>query len=73
LTTRDVVPAEPENSPSPEYVPETASLPAGAAELLHAPLPFDKVAVQSGVDPVTNVTEPPGVGKPAPLVVTVAK
>jgi hypothetical protein len=37
------------------------SVPIGAAEELHEPLPFDKVAVQSGVDPAEKVTEPLGV------------
>ena len=49
------------------------SVPAGAAGELHVPLPFDSVAVQSGVDPVLNVTDPVGVGNPVTLVVTVAE
>jgi hypothetical protein len=70
---RDVVPAEPENSASPEYVPETVSLPAGAAEVLQDPLPLDRVAVHKAVEPVVNVIEPLGVGRPVPFVVTVAE
>jgi hypothetical protein len=42
----------------PAYAPEIASLPAGAAEELHDPLPLNNVAVQSDVDPVENVTDP---------------
>jgi hypothetical protein len=61
LTTRLVVPVEPANTLSPEYVPEIVSVPIGAAEELHEPLPFDNVAVQSGVEPVENVTDPLGV------------
>jgi hypothetical protein len=37
------------------------SVPIGAAEELQEPLLFDKVAVQSGVDPAEKVTEPLGV------------
>lgn len=44
--------------PLPEYVPNTRSLPSGAADELQDPLPLDNVAVHSGVDPVENVTEP---------------
>jgi hypothetical protein len=58
LTTRVVVPVELENEPLPAYVPEIASLPAGAAEEVHDPLPLDNVAVQSDVDPVEKVTDP---------------
>jgi hypothetical protein len=72
LTTREVVPVEPANALSPEYNPETVSVPTGAAEELHHPLPSESVAVHSGVDPVVNVTEPVGVGTPVSLVVTVA-
>jgi hypothetical protein len=36
------------------------SVPRGAAVELHEPLPLDNVAVQSGVDPVENVTDPIG-------------
>jgi hypothetical protein len=42
-------------------VPEIVSVPTGAAEELHEPVPFVNVAVQSGVDPAENVTEPLGV------------
>jgi hypothetical protein len=49
------------------------SVPTGAAEILHEPLPPDNVAVQSGVDPVENVTDPLGAGKPVTFVVTVAE
>jgi hypothetical protein len=72
-TARVVVPLDPPNSVSPEYAPETGSLPSGAAEELHEPLPFDSVAVHSGVDPVVNVTDPVGAGNPVTLVVTVAE
>ena len=71
LTTRDVVPVDPAKSVSPEYAPEIVSLPTGAAEELHVPLPFNNVAVHSGVDPVVNVTDP--VGVPDPFGVTVAE
>jgi hypothetical protein len=71
LTTRLVVPVEPANTLSPEYVPEIESVPIGAAEELHEPLPFDNVAVQSGVEPVENVTDPLGV--PAAVDVTLAE
>jgi hypothetical protein len=47
------------------------SLPTAAAAELHEPLPFDNVAVQSGVDPAENVTEPLGV--PVAVDVTVAE
>jgi hypothetical protein len=73
LTTRDFVPVDPENTLSPEYVPEIVSVPIGAAEELQEPLPLDNVAVQSVVDPVENVTDPVGVGMPATFVVTVAE
>ncbi len=49
------------------------SVPSGAAEILQEPLPPDNVAVQSGVEPVENVTDPVGVGNPVPFVVTVAE
>jgi hypothetical protein len=49
------------------------SVPTGAAEELHVMAPFDNGAVQSGVDPVENVTDPVGVGTPGALVVTVAE
>jgi hypothetical protein len=71
LTTSDVVPVEPANTPSPEYDPEIVSVPTVAAEELHVPLPLDSVAVHNVVDPVVNVTEP--VGVPAVSVVTVAE
>jgi uncharacterized protein YaaQ len=71
LTTRLVVPVEPANTLSPEYVPEMVSVPIGAAEELHEPLPFDKVAMQRDVDPAENVTEPLGV--PVAVDVTVAE
>ena len=72
-TTRDVVFVKPMNTPSPEYAPEIVLVPAGAPEELHVPLPFDSVAVHSGVEPVVNVTDPVGVGTPVALVVTVAE
>jgi hypothetical protein len=72
-TARVVVPVDPEKVPSPEYAPETVSVPRGAAVELHEPLPLDNVAVQSVVDPVVNVTEPVGVGNPVVLVVTVVE
>jgi hypothetical protein len=71
LTASAVVPLEPENTVSPEYVPEIVSVPIGAAEEVHEPLPLDNVAVQSGVDPAENVTEPLGV--PVTVDVTVAE
>jgi hypothetical protein len=58
---------------SPAYAPEIVSVPAGAAEELQEPLPFDRVAAQSGVVPVENVTEPLGVGTPVAFVDTVAE
>jgi hypothetical protein len=61
LTTRLVIPVDPANTVSPEYVPEIESVPIGAAVELQKPLPFDNVAVQSGVEPVENVTDPLGV------------
>lgn len=73
LTTRELVPDEPAKTSSPEYAPEIVSVPAGAAEELQEPLPFDRVATQSGVDPVVKVTVPVGVGTPVALVVTVAE
>jgi hypothetical protein len=73
LTTRLVVPVEPENTLLPEYTPEIVSVPTGAAEELQEPLPLDNVAVQSGVDPVENVTDPVGVGNPVTVLVTVAE
>jgi hypothetical protein len=73
LTTREVVPVEPENTLLPEYAPEIVSVPIGAAEELQEPLPLDNVAVQSVVDPVENVTDPLGVGMPVMFVVTVAE
>jgi hypothetical protein len=74
LTTRDVVPIEPTNTVSPEYVPEIVSVPEGAAEEGHEPVPsLNNVAVQSGVDPLVKVTDPVGVGSPVPVVVTAAE
>ena len=73
FTTRLVEPLEPENTPSPEYVPEIVSVPTGAAEEVHEPLPPDSVAVHSGVNPVMNVTDPVGVGTPVAPVDTVAE
>jgi hypothetical protein len=74
LTTREVVPAEPPNTGSPEYAPEIVSVPAGAAWEVHEPVPLlNNVAVQSGVDPVENATDPVGVGGPGATVVTVAE
>jgi hypothetical protein len=55
-------------------VPEIVSLPTGAAEELHDPVPpLDNGAVQSVVPPVETVTDPPGVGTPEAFVVTVAE
>jgi hypothetical protein len=48
------------------------SVPVGAAEEGQEPVPPDKVAVQSDVDPAENVTVPVGVGCPVAFVVTVA-
>ena len=73
FTTRVVVPVEPENWPSPEYVPVIGSVPTGAAEELHDPLPPASVAVQSGVVPVENVTDPLGADNPVTVVDTVAE
>ena len=70
-TTKFVDPLDPENTVSPEYVPEIVSVPIGAAEELHDPLPLDNVAIQSDVDPVENVTVPLGV--PVAVDVTVAE
>jgi hypothetical protein len=70
-TRRLVVPLDPENTVSLEYVPEIVSVPTGAAEELQEPLPLDNVAVQSGVDPVEKVTDPLGV--PVTVDVTVAE
>lgn len=72
FTTRLVVPVDPEKSVSPEYAPEIVCVPTGAVVALHEPLPLDNVAVQSGVDPAVNVTDPVGVGSPVVLVVVVA-
>jgi hypothetical protein len=73
VTIREVDPDEPENTASPAYVPVMVSLPAGAAEEGHEPLPPDKVATHSTVDPDLNVTDPVGVGTPVAPVVTVAE
>jgi hypothetical protein len=73
LTTRLVALVDPANTVSPEYVPEIVSVPIGAVEELHEPLPLDNVAVQSAVDPVENVTDPVGVGMPVTFVDTVAE
>ena len=73
LTTSGVVPAEPTNTVSPEYVPVIVSFPTGAAAEGHEAVPPDSVAIQSDVDPVVNVTVPVGVGNPVPLEVTVAE
>lgn len=75
LTVRagDVDPAEPANTPSPEYVPVIVSVPTGAADELQVPVPPDSVAVQRVVDPVLNVTDPVGVGWPVTPVDTVAE
>jgi hypothetical protein len=73
LTTRLVVPVDPEKSVSPVYAPEIVSVPTGAVVALHEPLPLDNVAVQSDVNPAVNVTDPVGVGNPVVLVVTVAE
>ena len=64
---------DPANTPSPEYVPVIVSVPTGATEELHVPLPLDRVAVHKAVEPVVNVIEPLGVGRPVPFVVTVAE
>jgi hypothetical protein len=56
-----VVPVEADNPLPPEYVPKITSVPSGAAEELHEPLPLNNVAVHSDVDPVENVTDPLGV------------
>jgi hypothetical protein len=72
LTTRLVVPVDPEKSLSPEYAPEIVSLPTGAVVAVHEPLPLNNVAVQSDLSPAVNVTDPVGVGNPVVLVVTVA-
>ena len=61
FTTRLVAPVDPANTLSPEYVPEIESVPIGAAEEVHEPLPLDNVAIQSGVEPIENVTDPLGV------------
>lgn len=47
--------------------------PRGAAAELHEPLPFDNVAVQSGVEPVERVTNPLGFDSPETVVVTEAE
>jgi hypothetical protein len=74
FTTRLVVPVEPKNSVSPEYVPEIVSVPIGAAEELQEPVPaLDNVAVQRGVNPVENVTDPLGMGNPVTVDVTLAE
>src|SRR5580704_15207259 len=74
LTTRLVVPVEPKNSVSPEYVPVMVSVPIGAAVEVQEPVPApDSVATQSGVDPVENVTDPVGVGSPVTVDVTVTE
>jgi hypothetical protein len=70
LTTRAVVPLEAVKLVLPEYAPEIGSEPIGAAEEVHVPLPFDSVAVHSGVDPVVKVTDPVGAGNPVTAVVT---
>ena len=69
-TVSVVVPSDPEKKVSPEYVPEIVSVPNGAAEELHVPLPFASVAVHSGVEPVVKVTDPVGAGNPLTAVVT---
>jgi hypothetical protein len=58
LTVVDPVEAD---VPLPEYVPKTRSVPTGAADELHEPMPPDSVAVHSAVDPVEKVTDPLGV------------
>jgi hypothetical protein len=70
-TTRLVEPAELRNRMVPAYAAEIVSEPNGAAEEEQEPLPFDKVAVQSDVVPVVNVTEPFGMAPT--FVVTVAE
>lgn len=48
------------------------SVPTGAAEELHDPLPLDRIAVQSGVNPVEKVTDPLE-GNPVTFVITIAE
>jgi hypothetical protein len=70
LTTRLVVPVEGARRLVLWYWPVIVSVPTGAAEELHEPVPFDdNVAVQRAVDPVEKVTAPVGV---PPVDVTVA-
>jgi hypothetical protein len=74
LTTSGVVPLEPTNTVSPEYVPAIVSVPTGAAAEGHEAVPsLNSDAVQSGVEPLVKVTVPVGVGSPVPLDVTVAE
>jgi hypothetical protein len=73
LTVSVVVPDDPEKTLLPEYVPEIVSLPAGAAEEGHEPVPLDNVAMQRVLDPALNVTVPVGVGAPTTVVVTFAE
>jgi hypothetical protein len=72
LMTRRVL-LDPENTLSPEYVPVIVTLPSGVSAELHDPVPFDSVAVHSGVEPAVNATAPVGVGIPATDVVTDAE
>jgi hypothetical protein len=73
LTTRGVVPVEPENTVLPAYVPVIVSFPTGAVEEVQEAVPLENVTVQSCVDPAENVNEPLGVGTPVAVVVTVAE
>ena len=68
MTTRVVVPLDPETMLLPEYVPVTVSVPTGAAEELQEALPPDNVAVHSDVDPDEKVTDPLGVPVPVDTV-----
>lgn len=71
FTTRLVVPLDPVKLVLPEYAPEIVSVPPGAAEELHEPLPPDNVAVHNEVDPAVNVTVPVGVNPVTPVVTLV--
>jgi hypothetical protein len=73
FTTSVVIPLEPENWPSPEYVPVIVSVPTGAAVELQEPLPADNVAVHSNVVPIENVTDPVGEDNPVTVVDTAAE
>jgi len=67
-TVNGALPSEPVNVPSPEYVPVTVSLPAGAVEATQLPEPDTRGAVvHRVVPPIVKATEP--VGVPPPLTV----